>query len=612
MCGIVGYIGDRKIVPILIKGLERLEYRGYDSSGIACLEGEGEPILFSKERGKLAALKSQLNGFSPRGSAGIGHTRWATHGVPSRANAHPHLDAKKEFAVVHNGIIENYSELRAELTRKGYKFLSETDTEVLVHLIRDNYQGDFTQAFIRAVQKLRGFFAFAAISSFHPDMLLAFRRSNPLVIGVGKNENFVASDVAPLLSYTRRVIYPQDDQVVVLNKTRVQVLDLHSGRSVSKRPVLIKWDVAQAEKGGYPHFMLKEIFEQPQVAAETLAKRVRKASRIVFDTLDKRAESKLTRAKKIFAVSCGTAYHASMVSKYLIEDFVRVPVECWVSSEFRYADPILTAGDVVIFITQSGETADTLAALREAKEKGAFTIAICNVVGSTISREADAVIYTHAGPEIGVASTKAYVAQLLTVTLFSLYLARLMGTLSGAEMKKYLKLMQALPQEMETILKTAPHIKKVAKALASSRNFLYMARGYNSPTALEGTLKLQEISYVHAHGYAAGEMKHGPIALVEKRLPVVCICPQSSTYEKMVSNVEEIKARAGIVVGVVTERDVLVKKHADYTLEIPRVPEFLSPLLTIIPLQLLAYYVSMFNGCDVDQPRNLAKSVTVE
>jgi glucosamine--fructose-6-phosphate aminotransferase (isomerizing) len=612
MCGIVGYIGERKIVPVLIGGLERLEYRGYDSSGIAFLQGNGDPVTYFKEKGKIAVLKSKLKGVEAHNTAGIGHTRWATHGVPSKANAHPHLDEGGEFAIVQNGIVENYAELRTELIKKGHRFRSETDTEVFVHLLQDNYKGDFIKAFRRAIQRLQGFFVFVAISRHDPGTVLAFRRSNPLAIGLGKDENFLASDVAPLLPFTKQVIYPEDEQVVIMRKDRVQIIELNSGNAVRLKPTTIKWSVEQAAKGGYPHFMLKEIHEQPEVAKQTLLERVKKNERIVFNTLNKKAEQHLKKAGKIFAVSCGTAYHACMVSKYLIEDLVRVPVECWASSEFRYAEPIISHGDIVLLITQSGETADTLAALREAKAKGAFTLAVCNVVGATIARESDAVIYTHAGPEIGVASTKAYIAQLLIVTLLSLHIARLRHKVSSAELRRHLKTIQTLPSTIKKLLKNEAKIKRVSKRLSHSKNFLYLARGYNFPTALEGTLKLQEISYVHAHGYAAGEMKHGPIALVDRKLPVICICPESATYEKMASNIEEIKARKGILVSVITENDTHIKKYSDHVFEIPRVPEYLSPILTIIPLQLLAYYVAVFNGCDVDQPRNLAKSVTVE
>lgn len=612
MCGIVGYIGDRKIVPVLVGGLERLEYRGYDSSGIAFLGNNGGPISCIKEKGKIAVLKSMVTKENASGTVGIGHTRWATHGIPSRANAHPHLDEKQEFAVVQNGIVENYREIRDDLTKKGYKFSSETDTEVLAHLLQDNYSGDFVTAFRKSIKRLQGFFVFVAISKQDPDTLLAFRRSNPLVIGLGKNENFLASDVAPLLPYTKKVIYPDDEQVVIVKRNRVETVELNTGNLVKQKTTTIKWNVEQAAKGGFPHFMLKEIYEQPEVAKQTLTKRIRNNEQIIFNSLNRKAEKRLKRAGKVFAVSCGTAYHACMVSKYLIEDFVRIPVECWVSSEFRYADPIINSDDVVLLITQSGETADTLAALREAKAKGAYTISVCNVVGSTIARESDLVLYTHAGPEIGVASTKAYIAQLLCVTLLSLQLAKIRGKVDRATLKKQLKLMQTLPRMIKKLLKSDPKIKRVAKKLSKSKNFLYLARGYNYPNALEGTLKLQEISYVHAHGYAAGEMKHGPIALVDKKLPVICICPQSETYEKMASNIEEIKARNGILVTVISEGDSNVKKHSDYAFDIPKIPEFLSPILTIIPLQLLAYYVAVYNGCEVDQPRNLAKSVTVE
>jgi glucosamine--fructose-6-phosphate aminotransferase (isomerizing) len=614
MCGIVGYIGQKKIVPILMGGLEKLEYRGYDSSGLACLDKNGDSIAYIKRKGKLQSLKASLNNFNPIAdlSVGIGHTRWATHGVPSQANSHPHLDKQKEFAVVQNGIIENYVELKAGLIKKGYRFSSETDTEVLPHLIHSYYKGNFLEAFQKAILKLKGFFALVVISKHQPDVVLAFRRSNPLVIGVGKNENFLASDMTPLLAYTKRAFFPDDDQIVQLGEKQIKVFRLKDLKPVRPKVITVKWNVEQAEKGGYPHFMLKEIYEQPEVARLSLIKRIKNNERIVFEKITKKAELKLKKIQKIFAVSCGTAYHAGMVGKYLIEDFAKIPVECWVSSEFRYADPIVGPDDVVVFITQSGETADTLAALREAKRKGAFTISICNVVGSTIDRESDVTLHTNAGPEIGVASTKAYISQLICITLFALYMGKLRRRLDAKTLKKHIKLVQRIPNAIESVLGQDALIKRTARKLAKSKNYLYLARGYNYPTALEGTLKLQEITYVHAHGYAAGEMKHGPIALIDKKLPVVCICPESATYDKMISNVEEIRARGGILITVTTAKDKRVKKHAVYNFEIPKVPEYLSPILTILPLQLLAYYIAVFNNRDVDQPRNLAKSVTVE
>jgi glucosamine--fructose-6-phosphate aminotransferase (isomerizing) len=613
MCGIVGYIGNRNAPPILIKGLEHLEYRGYDSAGIACLNHQRGSLFVIKEKGKLSALKEQLEGFDLSSHVGIGHTRWATHGEPSRANAHPHTDSSDRIALVHNGIIENYSALKDELRRKGFRFRSETDTEVAANLIGSYYKkGNLVEAFQKAVKRLEGFFAFVILSKDEPDKLLVFKRSNPLVIGLGQGENFAASDVPALLPYTNRVIYLEDEEYAILSPSKIEIFSLRTGNPVKRQPVEIRWNIAQAQKSGYPHFMLKEIFEQPRVLADTIARHLDVGGNLRFETFNKKIEQKLQKIRKIFVVSCGTAYHAGLVSRYMIEEYARIPTEVQVSSEFRYSDPILGEEDVVVLITQSGETADTLAALREAKAKGATTLAIVNVVGSTIAREADIVIYTQAGPEIGVASTKAYLAQLATVSLFSFYLAQLRKRISRQELASLVREFKKLPEACSKVLKQVHALEKCARKHYHRRNFLYLGRGYNFPTSLEGALKLKEISYCHAHGYAAGEMKHGPIALIDHEQPVICLAPQSKTYDKMISNIEEIRAREGIVIAVGTEGDRRLLKLAADLFTIPKTPEIFSPILCVIPLQLFAYKIAVLNGRDVDQPRNLAKSVTVE
>ncbi|MBI3306617.1 MAG: glutamine--fructose-6-phosphate transaminase (isomerizing) [Candidatus Omnitrophica bacterium] len=613
MCGIVGYIGNQNALPILLKGLEHLEYRGYDSAGVACLNHQKDSLFVIKEKGKLSALKEQLKGIHLLSNAGIGHTRWATHGEPSRANAHPHTDPHNRIALIHNGIIENYSSLKSDLRRKGVRFRSETDTEVAVHMIASFYKkGNLTEAFRKAVEKLHGFFAFVVLSKDEPGQLLAFKRSNPLAIGLGDGENFIASDVTAFLPYTNRVLYLEDDEFAVVTREKVTITSLKTGKVVNRKPSTIRWSISQAQKGGYPHFMLKEIFEQPRVLEETISKRLRKGENIFFDTLSKKIDRKFKKIQKIYLVSCGTAYHAGLVGNYMLGKYVRIPVEATVSSEFRYEDPVIGSKDLVILITQSGETADTLAALRLAKEKKALTLAIVNVVGSTIARDADAMIYTQAGPEIGVASTKAYTAQLETLLLFTLYLARLRKTINADDFSKLLREFKKIPGYAAAVLKQAKAIETCARKHYHRRNFLYLGRGYNFPTALEGALKLKEISYAHAHGYAAGEMKHGPIALIDHEQPVICIAPESKTYDKMISNIEEIRAREGIVIAIGTEKDKNLMSLADDFFSIPKTHEVFSSILTVLVLQLFAYKVAVLNGRDVDQPRNLAKSVTVE
>ncbi len=614
MCGIVGYIGDRNTLPVLIEGLEHLEYRGYDSAGVACLNRKNGHLFAIKEKGKLSVLKEKLAGVHLESGIGIGHTRWATHGEPSRMNAHPHIDSTNRIALIHNGIIENYALLKKDLSRKGFGFLSETDTEIAVNLISSFYKKGrrFLEAFKIAMKQLHGFFAFVVICKEEPDKLLVFKRSNPLAIGLGQGENFVASDVTAFLAYTNRVIYLEDDEYGVVTKNDVKIYSLKTGQPVDRKPVIICWNISQAKKGGYPHFMLKEIYEQPQVLNEAIAKRLDVKRNIYFDTVSRTMEKRLQHIRRVFLVSCGTAYHAGLVGSYALGKYARVPTQATVSSEFRYEDPVVGKEDLVIFITQSGETADTIAALRLAKEKKAATLAIVNVVGSTIAREADAVIYTHAGPEIGVASTKAYTAQLATLIFFTLYLARLRKTLMQKELNELMREFKKVPEAATKVLRQIKAVEKVSRQHYRKKNFLYLGRGYNFPTALEGALKLKEISYAHAHGYAAGEMKHGPIALIDREQPVICIAPESKTYGKMVSNIEEIRARGGIVIAIGTEGYKDLEKAAAAFFSIPRTPEVFSPILTAMILQLFAYKMAVLNNRDVDQPRNLAKSVTVE
>ncbi|MCM8775920.1 MAG: glutamine--fructose-6-phosphate transaminase (isomerizing), partial [Candidatus Omnitrophica bacterium] len=586
MCGIVGYVGKRNAVPILIKGLEHLEYRGYDSAGIACLDHEQGNLFIVKDKGKVGVLKEQLEGIHLECHTGIGHTRWATHGEPSRANAHPHTDASERIALIHNGIIENYSPLKVELRRQGYRFRSETDTEVSVHLIASFYKkGNLTEAFCRAIRKLHGFFAFVVMSKDEPDKLFAFKRSNPLIIGLGIGENFIASDVTAFLSYTNRVLFLEDDEYAIVSPSAVEIYSLHTKKPVARKPTLIRWNISEAQKGGYPHFMLKEIFEQPRILEEIISKRLDSKGNIVFDTFSKAVDRKLKSVKKIYLVSCGTAYHAGLVGYYMMGHYLKLPVQASISSEFRYENPVVGPDDLVILITQSGETADTLAALRLAKEKKAATLAIVNVLGSTIAREADMVIYTQAGPEIGVASTKAYIAQLAILAFLAFYMARLRFPGFKKECDRLIQEFKKLSSMASKVLKQEKAIEKCAKKHYHRRNFLYLGRGYNFPTALEGALKLKEISYIHAEGYPAGEMKHGPIALVDREMPVIAIAPKDPWYDKMYSQIEQAKSRGGKVVAVATDGDDRIAGIADHVFWIPEVPWMLTPVLTVIPLQ---------------------------
>lgn len=609
MCGIVGYVGKDNAAPILIKGLARLEYRGYDSAGMAVLDGHTMGHL--KTAGKIKRLYDALKKSPISGALGVAHTRWATHGIPNDINAHPHYDCKKAIALVHNGIIENCDELKAQLKKEGHKFLSETDTEVLPHLIEKYYKGNLETAVRRALKDAHGSYAIAVIHMDEPDKLVGARCGSPLIAGVGNGENFLASDCPAILDRTRKVIFVEDYEVIALKKDSVKVLDIN-GKEVTKKPTQIDWDISQAEKVGFAHFMLKEIYEQPRVIHEILSLRADvKKGLIKLDGI-KLSPSELSKFDNIVISACGTAYHAGLVGEYLIERFARIPVEVDVSSEFRYRNPILNRKTLFIAVSQSGETADTLAALKEAKKNGAKVISVCNVVGSTIARESDGVIYTHAGLEIGVASTKAYTAQIAILILLALYLGKVKGFIGQKEIKNILTEFEMVPEYMDDILDEAETIKKCAKKYFNLPCFMYIGRGVNFPNALEGALKLKEISYIHAEGYGAGEMKHGPIALIENNMAVVAIVPQALTYEKMISNIQEIRARKGKVIAIASEGNSSIKKYVSTTLYVPKVNECLSPLLTVMPLQLLAYHIAVLRGRDVDQPRNLAKSVTVE
>ena len=609
MCGIVGYIGTKEAQSVLLDGLKRLEYRGYDSAGMATIIKS--KVSVRKQKGKIAILSSLLKKKPLKGNIGISHSRWATHGVPSQRNAHPHTDCTGNIAVVHNGIIENYEDLKEGLIREGHIFKSETDTEVIAHLIEKFYKDDIEIAVRAAIKLLKGSFAIGVILGNHPEQLIAARLGSPLVIGIGKDENFIASDIPALLKQTKDIIFLEDNELAVLTKDNVVVSNF-DGQPIEKQVTAITWDAAQAEKGGYAHFMLKEIYEQPSVIEGIVRHRMSEDKEgVSFQELNI-SDKKLAGVKKVTIVACGTAYHAGLAGKYIIESLTGIPVEVDVSSEFRYRRPILDSNTLVLAISQSGETADTLASIRESKRRGATILSVVNALGSTMTRESSGVIYTHAGPEIGVASTKAYTAQLCILYLFGIYLGSLNNYLSKQKIRLLLLEMGALSGQAEQILTEHKTIQSISKRHHDKNCFLYLGRNLNFPNALEGALKLKELSYVHAEGYAAGEMKHGPIALIDKTMPVVCIVPNSATYDKMVSNIQEIKARGGIVISIATEGDKHIKNHSDYVVYIPEVQELFSPVLTVLPLQLLAYYIAHKNKRDVDQPRNLAKSVTVE
>ena len=611
MCGIVGYIGQRDASPLLVAGLKRLEYRGYDSAGVAVLNGR---IEVRKQEGKVDELVRVLKDSPVHGTIGIAHTRWATHGAPNNINAHPHASGTGRFALIHNGIIENYAALREKLKEKGYRFVSETDTEVLVHLI-DEVQKEaglpLPEAVRQALTQVRGTYGLVLVSADDPDMLIAARKGSPLLLGLGEGENFIASDASPLIEYTRQVVYLNDGELAVVRRDGYEVMSIE-GAPVAKEVHALEWSLEEIEKGGYEHFMLKEIMEQPESIENCLRGRVRVETATiklggVEDVLDR-----LKGARRILICACGTSWHAGLVGEYLIEKHARIPVEVEYASEFRYRNPILHPDDVVLVISQSGETADTLAAVREAQRQGVLTLGICNVVGSTIARETEAGVYLHVGPEIGVASTKAFTAQVTVLSMIALLLGRERGLLGETEMRRCLEALVAIPNQVRAVLKTDALVREIARDFRFAQNFLYLGRGFNFPVALEGALKLKEISYIHAEGYPAAEMKHGPIALIDRFMPVVFIATKDAIYEKVVSNIEEVAARGGTVIAITDEDNHDLDKLCEYVIHVPKTVEGFEPLLTVVPLQLLAYHVAVLRGCDVDQPRNLAKSVTVE
>jgi len=611
MCGIVAYIGKRQAFPIILKGLYRLEYRGYDSAGIAILNGE---LNVYKQAGKVSDLEKFVEGKNVNGTIAMGHTRWATHGEPNDRNAHPHFSDTRNFAIIHNGIIENYASIKEELMQRGHKFRSETDTEVLVHLIEEinkNGKFDFDESVRLALNEVVGAYAIVILSKKDPNKLIAARKGSPIVLGIGEGEYFVASDATPIIEYTKNVAYLNDGEMAIISDGKLTVKTIGNKIMVPYIQQL-EMNIEAIEKGGYDHFMLKEIYEQPRSIADSMRGRIdSRGLRVRLGGLGE-YENKFVNAKRVIIVGCGTSWHAGLVGEYLIEDLARIPVEVEYASEFRYRNPVITEDDVVIAISQSGETADTLAAIELAKSKGATIFGICNVVGSSIPRATHAGSYTHAGPEIGVASTKAFTAQVTVLTLLAFQIAHRRGTIPASRFQALLNELESIPSKVEIVLKSNEKIRVLAQQFLNMRNTLYLGRGYGFPVALEGALKLKEISYIHAEGYPAAEMKHGPIALIDEEMPVVVIATKNASYEKVVSNIQEVKARKGMVVAIVTEGDQVVKEIADFSIEIPECDDTLLPLLSVIPLQLLAYHVAVLRGCNVDQPRNLAKSVTVE
>ncbi|MEO6902407.1 MAG: glutamine--fructose-6-phosphate transaminase (isomerizing) [Bacteroidia bacterium] len=612
MCGIVAYIGEKQAYPILIKGLQRLEYRGYDSAGVALLDGG---LKVYKCKGKVADLHAFIGDKDVKGTIGIGHTRWATHGVPNDVNAHPHYSNSKNLVMIHNGIIENYGPLKAELKKRGHVFLSDTDTEVLIHLIEDIQQKENVrvgEAVRIALNQVVGAYAIVILSKDNPDELIAAKKGSPMVIGIGENEFFIASDATPIVEYTKNVVYLEDEEIAFLE--RGKELKIKTIKNKAKTPYVqeLELKLEALEKGGYDHFMLKEIYEQPRSVKDSMRGRLSASEGIVNLGGISDYEQKFIHAKRIIFIACGTSWHAGLVGEYLFEDLARIPVEVEYASEFRYRNPIVYEDDVIIAISQSGETADTLAAIELAKSKGATIIGVCNVVGSSIARATHAGSYTHAGPEIGVASTKAFTAQVTLLTLMALRIGFLRGTIPSSRFRQLINELEVIPEKIERVLKTNDQIKFIAEVYKNSTNALYLGRGYSFPVALEGALKLKEISYIHAEGYPAAEMKHGPIALIDEEMPVFVIATKGNSYEKVVSNIQEVKARKGKVIAIVTEGDTQVKEMADYVIEIPETDEILVPLISVVPLQLLSYHIAVMRNCNVDQPRNLAKSVTVE
>tara|TARA_R110002167_G_scaffold1459_4_gene7176 strand:- start:22 stop:1869 length:1848 start_codon:yes stop_codon:yes gene_type:complete len=615
MCGIVGYIGPRDAYPIIIEGLKRLEYRGYDSAGIALFDGTDLNVC--KTKGKVVDLETRLEKeISQNGNIGIGHTRWATHGVPNDVNSHPHYSNSGNLVIIHNGIIENYESLKKELITRGYTFQSDTDTEVLVNLIEDVKKQEnvkLGQAVQIALNQVVGAYAIAVFDKTQPKEIVIARLGSPLAIGVGKNEFFIASDASPFIEYTQNAIYLEDEEMAIIRLHKdIKIRKIKDDSLVAPYVQKLQMNLDQIEKGGFDHFMLKEIFEQPKAITDTYRGRLNREEAIIKMSSVEDNMKRFLNADRIIIVACGTSWHAGLVAEYIFEDLARIPVEVEYASEFRYRNPIITEKDVIIAISQSGETADTLAAIKLAKSKGAFVFGVCNVVGSSIARETDTGAYTHAGPEIGVASTKAFTTQITVLTLIALRLARAKGTISSSDFRLHLLELEMIPKKVEKVLESDGHIKMIANIYKDVHNFLYLGRGYNFPVALEGALKLKEISYIHAEGYPAAEMKHGPIALIDENMPIVVIATKKGHYEKVVSNIQEIKSRKGKIIGIVTEGDVDVRALADHVIEVPETLESLSPLLTTIPLQLLSYHIAVMLGKNVDQPRNLAKSVTVE
>jgi glucosamine--fructose-6-phosphate aminotransferase (isomerizing) len=609
MCGIVGYIGPRQAAGLLLEGLRRLEYRGYDSAGIAVVNGRGLKIM--KAAGKLSALEAELQEQMPQGTIGIGHTRWATHGAPTTTNAHPHTDQSGRIAVIHNGIIENSASIRKALEQRGHTFKSQTDTEVLAHLVGEFYHGNLEEAVAAALRDVEGAYGLAFISSDEPGVLVAARNGSPLLVGVGENEWFVASDASPLLQYTRSVVYLDDGEMAVLTREGYRIRTLETAR-ISKPVNQIDWDLAMVERGGYAHFMLKEICEQPESLCNTLRGHLLEDEGTARLSGLNLSDEELKQFERVIITACGTSWHSGIIGEYMLEEMARLPVEVEYASEFRYRNPVVDSKTLVIGISQSGETADTLAAIREAKRRGARTIGLVNVVGSTIAREVDGGTYLHAGPEVGVASTKAFTSQVAALALVTLRIARLRN-LSILQGRQFIQALQKLPGQVAQILERTTEIEQLAdRFLRTTRNALYLGRGVNFPVALEGALKLKEISYIHAEGYPAAEMKHGPIALIDENMPVVFIAPRDAVHSKIVSNIEEVKARGGKVIALINQGDTEIERLADATFTIPETLDLLTPILTSIPLQLLSYYVAVSRGCNVDQPRNLAKSVTVE
>ncbi len=614
MCGIIGYIGQRQVVPLIIDGLRKLEYRGYDSAGIAVVSN-GE-LSIRRSAGKLGNLETVLARDPLAGEYGLGHTRWATHGRPTEENAHPHRDCHGRIVVVHNGIIENYLELKRELQSQGHTFVTETDTEVVAHLVEREWKDDGLDGAVRrAMTRLRGLFALVLLSADDPHKLVAVRNGPPVVVGLGDDEFFVASDIPAILAYTRNVVFLGDQEMAVVTKTGALFTDF-AGAPIAKTPTRVTWDPIAAEKAGYKHFMLKEIFEQPAAVRDTVLGRVSLETGTIFADENGLPDDALRAVDRITLIACGTSWHSALVGKFLIEELARVPVEVDYGSEYRYRRPLSGPTTLAVAITQSGETADTLAALREAKQQGARSLAICNVVGSMATRESDGTIYTHAGPEIGVASTKAFTSQLVALYLLALNMAQARGTLTMEQRKQHIADLLQLPQHIEQVLKCAPQIEDIASRFYNRTDFLYLGRGINYPIALEGALKLKEISYIHAEGYPAGEMKHGPIALIDERMPVVAIAPHDHVFEKMQGNIQEAKARGGAVIAITTAGDDtlwrLLDRTSDSIVAVPAMSPLLAPIVITIPLQLLSYHIAVRRGCDVDQPRNLAKSVTVE